>query len=279
MFKIICKTESKTDSVTKYIVEDNVFGKNEISVLRKDNKDVVVLPTQTNCKMGCTFCHLTGTTRKAHNLTWFWLSEAVQFIRDLEQLGSKTVLISFMGAGEPLINITNVLRGIEEISKRGYNIRFAISTMMPNTSALDQTTKWCLVNRSISLKLHLSVHGIESRNRIVTSPVSIEESITNLQRHSEITGLPIEYHYTLVNGVNDSVSELTRFRDLVVQRTELSTVKFLELSEVGECQKSEVSKTWLTELFSGMVVEFYDPPGRDVGSSCGMFDKSIYSEE
>jgi 23S rRNA (adenine2503-C2)-methyltransferase len=279
MFKIICKTESKTDTVTKYIVEDNVFGKNEISVLRKDKKDVVVLPTQTNCKMGCAFCHLTGTTRKAHNLTWFWLSEAVQFIRDLEQLGSKTILISFMGAGEPLINITNVLRGIEEISKRGSNIRFAISTMMPNTSALDQITKWCLANRNISLKLHLSVHGIESRNRIVTSHVSIEESITNLQRHSEITGLPIEYHYTLVNGVNDSVSELTKFRDLVVQSTELSTVKFLELSEVGECQKSEVSKTWLTELFSGMIVEFYDPPGRDVGSSCGMFDKSIYSEE
>ena len=91
--------------------------------------------------------------------------------------------------------------------------------------------------------------------------------------------MPIEYHYTLVNDVNDSESELTQFRDLVIQRKELTTVKFLELSEVGECRKSEVSKTWLDELFSGIVVEFYDPPGRNVGSSCGMFDKSIYAEE
>lgn len=60
MFTIINKQDSKIDSVTKYILSDFQFGKNEVSVIRKSTKDIIVLPSQTNCVMGCSFCNWNG---------------------------------------------------------------------------------------------------------------------------------------------------------------------------------------------------------------------------
>lgn len=276
MFKIIKKAESLTDSVTKYILEDSEFGKNEVSVLRKDTKDVIVLPTQTNCKMGCKFCHLTGTSRVAKNLSSEWFSEVVNFIVSLESL-NRDLLISFMGAGEPLLNIDNLINGIQFISANVKPVRFGIATMVPN-NGIEKLTKWVVANPGTSVKLHLSVHGIDSRSEIVKSKIGIETAIGMIQKYSEDTHMPIEYHYTLVSGINDSMLELEKFKQLIDRGCQSDTVKFLTLSEVGDCRKSEVSNAELVSLFNGLTVEFYDPPGRDVGSSCGMFDKSLYME-
>lgn len=276
MFTIIDKKESLIDSVTKYILSDSVFGKNEISVIRKSTKDIIVLPTQTNCVMGCSFCHLTGTTRPTKNLTSNWFYDVVQFIIDAENLGSKTILISFMGAGEPLLNLDNVVSGINIINSAIRNIRFAICSVIPSHVSIERLIEWKLDHPDISLKLHLSVHGIDNRDKIVKSVVGIREAIEYLKEYSEKTNSPIEYHYTLVNGVNDGM-DLKKFKRLVKPMTN-ATIKFLTLSENGNCSETNVTNEDLMIIFDGMNIEFYNPPGRDVGSSCGMFDKSIYME-
>lgn len=276
MFTIINKQDSKIDSVTKYILSDFQFGKNEVSVIRKSTKDIIVLPSQTNCVMGCSFCHLTGTTRPAKNLTSSWFVDVVRFVIGTERLGSKTILISFMGAGEPLLNIGYILSGITTIHSQIENVRFAICSVIPSQASIERLIEWKLEHSDISLKLHLSVHGIENRDKIVKSVVDIREAIEYVKEYSEKTNSPIEYHYTLVNGVNDGM-DLKSFRWLVLPMTN-ATIKFLTLSENGNCLETVVTKEDLMILFDGMNIEFYDPPGRDVGSSCGMFDKSIYME-
>lgn len=274
MFNIIDKQDSQIDSVTKYILSDDVFGKNEISVIRKSTKDIIVLPTQTNCVMGCSFCHLTGTTRPSKNLSIDWFKNVVKFVNDIEQLGQKQILISFMGAGEPLLNLDNLLSGICEICSNFKNIRFAICSIIPTHKAIQKLIEWKLEHSDISLKLHLSVHGIDNRDKIVNSIVDIETAIEYLKDYSEKTNSPIEYHYTLVNGVNDGI-DLKNFRRLLKPTTN-TTIKFLTLSENGNCSKTDVTKEDLMLMFEGTNLEFYNPPGRDIGSSCGMFDKSIY---
>lgn len=276
MFNIVDKKESQIDSVTKYILSDFTFGKNEISVIRKSTKDIIVLPSQTNCVMGCSFCHLTGTTRPTKNLSSNWFYDAVQFIINTENLGSKTILISFMGAGEPLLNLGYVLSGITTINSQIQNVRFAICSVIPSHDSIERLIGWKLNQPDISLKLHLSVHGIDNRDKIVKSVVDIQDAIEYLKEYSEKTNSPIEYHYTLVNRVNDGM-DLKKFKRLVKPMAN-ATIKFLTLSQNGNCSKTNVTNEDLMIIFDGMNVEFYNPPGRDVGSSCGMFDKSIYME-
>jgi adenine C2-methylase RlmN of 23S rRNA A2503 and tRNA A37 len=278
VFTITRKEHSSLDPVTKFVLDDAVFGKNEVSVLRKDTKDVIVLPTQTNCVMGCTFCHLTGTTRPAKNLSAHWFAEVVSFILTEEALGQRDLLVSFMGAGEPLLNISAVIGGMEMIHSEFDHARFAISTMMPNTVMFEALKQWVIASK-ISVKVHLSVHGILNRDAVVHSRIPIATAIEALQDYNETTEQPVEYHYTLVRDVNDSTTDLLAFRSLIsASLTPNTTVKFLTLSECSGCETTQVSRERLEYLFNGITVEFYDPPGRDVGSSCGMFDRSIYME-
>jgi len=108
----------------------------------KEQMDVVCVPTHYFCNLGCKMCHLTN---KAINKSMLPI-EADNFIecliQTLTKLGErrtkkKKLLISFMGVGEPLLN----LKLIEEVykmestikDKLGYkNIGYALATMMPN---------------------------------------------------------------------------------------------------------------------------------------------------
>jgi len=273
-FKTVEMITSNVDDVTKYIIEDSEFGKNEASIIRKNDKIIFCIPTQTNCRMGCSFCHLTGTTRQAKNLTSEWLVSVVKYLVNQSRI-DKPLLVSYMGVGEPLLNISTIADSMLEIHNN-YNVRFGISTMLPKLSAMRSLTDWCAVNSNIKVKVHLSVHGIYNRKSIVKSGVDITESIKSLQTFRHITGLPIEYHYTLVGGVNDSDEELIAFNNLI--EDDGGTVKFLQLSETNDCHSTLLSNATVESFFPKNIVEFYDPPGRDVGASCGMFDKSLYNQ-
>jgi 23S rRNA (adenine2503-C2)-methyltransferase len=273
--KLIEKIDSTIDDVTKYIVSDETFGKNEVSIIRKDTKTIFCLPTQTNCKMGCAFCHLTGTTRPSKNLSADWIVSVVDYLAQIEYKGDKALLISFMGVGEPLLNLNELTASMELLQAKYDRIRFGISTMMPNANAMTELTMWTVNHSNYNVKVHLSVHGMLNRHEIIKNGIDISIAIKLVQHFHEITGNPIEYHYTLVNGVNDSTEELTEFNNNI--KSDGSTVKFLTLSETNGYTNTKLSEEYIRTLFPSNTVEFYNPPGRDVGSSCGMFDKTLYN--
>lgn len=281
-FQVHQRLVSSVDNVVKYVLEDAEFGKNEVSVIRKSDKTIICMPTQTNCKMGCTFCHLTGTKRKALNLSADWIVDAVEYIIELEDLFDlpHDLLISFMGVGEPLMNLNELMLSIIELnnmySEVG-DIRFGISTIIPSEELFNQLLDQRGDLDDVDVKLHLSVHGITNRSRIVRNDIGAAKAIKMLRAFNEITHMPIEYHYTLVAGVNDSLEELTEFRKLVATRRKDVTVKFLTLSETNGCESTERTQEEILALFPNQTVEFYDPPGRDIGSSCGMFDRDLYN--
>lgn len=277
--RIYNKVSSKVSDVVKYIIEDDIFGKNEVSVIRKPKKVIFCLPSQTNCKMGCTFCHLTGTTRAAKNLSPAWVVSVVDLLIKEEKVQGlrEDLLISFMGAGEPMLNCEGIQMSIMTLHTKYPKIKYALSTMMPSAGTMKNFTSWAKCLKAVSIKVHLSVHGVFNRGAIVKSVVPINKAIDLVKDYHYETGKPIEYHYTLVKGVNDSLEELQEFEVLIEGAP--ATIKFLTLSENNGCETSEVTEETLDGMFSGHeAVEFYDPPGRDVGASCGMFDQSIYNE-
>ena len=291
-FQVNQRHVSSVDNVVKYVLEDAEFGKNEVSVIRKRGptceKIIFCLPTQTNCKMGCTFCHLSDTTRPARNLTKDWIVSVVPYLLEIEGITHRRndLLISFMGVGEPLMNIDELLAAIYKLHTTHNNIRFGISTILPNRRSLDKLIDFLEFSKDddeetkdLRLKLHLSVHGIEHRSDLVIgTAIPAATAIRYVQEYQLRTEQPIEYHYTPVRDVNDSIHELKAFSALVAtDRTDV-TVKFLTLSETNGCESTKLTQDEIRDLFPKNIVEFYDPPGRDVGASCGMFDRTLYNE-
>lgn len=119
----------------------------EMSLLfNKKDKDVVCVPTHHFCNLGCKMCHLTnkGLNKVMTPIKWedfiYCLINTLS-INGKRRTDKENLLISFMGVGEPLLNlklIEDVYRKEDFIKEKlGYkNIGYALATMMPNDNII-----------------------------------------------------------------------------------------------------------------------------------------------
>ena len=280
----------------------------EMSLLfNKKEKDVICVPTHHFCNLGCKMCHLTNKgLNKAMlpiNSEDFLYCLFNTLAKDNKRrTDKKKLVISFMGVGEPLLN----LQLIEDIYKKeelikeklGYeDIAYSLATMMPNKNILK--LKELVMNLNIPLKVHFSMHtpiDEERFNLIPSTHVSVEEALSylvdyrnTLQSNETImnkyiklhtTNDPIEIHYTLIEDVNDSDHELNKVCELLSKYQ--VPIKFIRFNPINELKRSANEDKWVTRIKEeapDLRIKTYSPPGREVGSSCGEFTKHYYHEE
>ena len=275
----------------------------EMSLLfNKKDMDVICVPTHYYCNLGCKMCHLTkdGLNKPMIkiNIKEFLctLVKSVNNNLGFRRTKNKKLLISFMGVGEPLLNlelIEDVIKNEKYIKERlGYtDIGYAISTMMPNDNLLKLID---IVNKyNVSLKVHFSMHNpidIKRKELIPSTRVSVETALKYLDKYrKEInndkfnifhrSNDKVEIHYTLIKDVNDSDMELNELLRLLDKYK--ITIKFIKFNEKDKLKISKNEEKWINSLkcIDGLRVKTYSPPGKEVGSSCGEFTKHYYHED
>lgn len=298
-----------SDGSLKRVMETKDKRVIEMTLLfNKEDKDVVCVPTHHFCNLGCKMCHLTNNKlNKSMVKIKFddFLEVLSHTVIDSSQnriTDKKKLLISFMGVGEPLLNLElleQVFIHEDEIKERfGYeSISYAVSSMMPNKNVLKLAE---LVNKySKALKLHFSLHtpiDSDRKELIPSTNVSVEEALSLLIYYRNMvsknekfmseyikfhrTNDPIEIHYTLINGVNDGKYELDTIVSLLKEYK--IPVKFIRFNPINELERSDKESLWIQEISSNIAdlrIKTYSPPGREIGSSCGEFTKHYYHEE
>jgi 23S rRNA (adenine2503-C2)-methyltransferase len=206
---------SKLDNTVKHVFSTKE-GPVEFSFIDKnDGKAIVCVPTQTSCRLGCKFCHLTGRKDPVRNLHEGEIIQGVEYA-----LGNSTVrcwspstlLVSYMGSGEPLHNIEGVIElalMIRGIYQREYpTVRFAISTLLPRVGALELFGRM-VKSYNLNFKVHLSLHSPFDTVRKEWMPAAsgVVESVSTLGDYALRTGNEAEIHYTLIDGVNDRATD------------------------------------------------------------------------
>jgi adenine C2-methylase RlmN of 23S rRNA A2503 and tRNA A37 len=96
------KVASVEDATIKYIFD--VDGQMvEFSYIDNGtDKDIICVPCQTMCNMKCTFCHLTDHIGKipTKDMDYKDIADGIESIIGDLSLGSRTILISYMGCGD-----------------------------------------------------------------------------------------------------------------------------------------------------------------------------------
>jgi adenine C2-methylase RlmN of 23S rRNA A2503 and tRNA A37 len=259
--------------------EKSVFdvGNNRIIEMtllyNRKNVDVVCVPTHHFCNLGCKMCHLTnnGLNKKMIPITIDWFLEAL--IETLLKAGErrtnkKKLLISFMGVGEPLLNIKlirEVYLNEDSIKKKlKYDeVSYSLSTMMPNNNIIELQE---MVNElNMPLKIHFSLHSPLDKKRkdlIPNTTVSINNALNNLNNYRKTvqsnklilekylkfhaTNDPIEIHYTLINNVNDSDEELIELCNKLKQYN--ICIKFIRFNPINNLIISTKEDEWIKRL-------------------------------
>ena len=306
--KIIGTFKDYTDSSVKTVFDKESKNIIEMTLLNnKENMDVVCAPTHNYCNLGCKMCHLTNDkiSRPMSQI------EVDDFLKCLcvtlmsngkRRTNKDKLLISFMGVGDPLMNLKLIedVHENEKIIKRilGYkDISYALATMMPNKK---MTKLMEIVNeKNIPLKVHYSMHTPIDLNRkklIPSTFVTNKEALSYLARYRELvqsnneimkvytsfhrTNDPVEIHYTLIKYVNDSIEDLCALTNLLKEYN--IPIKFIRFNPKEDLEISDKENAWikyLIEKIPGLRVKRYAPPGKEIGASCGEFTKHFYQEE
>lgn len=169
---------------------------------RSDRRTICV-STQVGCAYGCKFC-ASGLEGFARNLD---ASEIVQQLLAVEkQTGERIDNVVFMGMGEPLANLANVVRAIRIINSP-WGLEIGARHITVSTSGLAPQIR-LLADQPLQSRLAISLHGAtdEVRDRIM--PVNRKYNLTTLlaacDYYASRRKQRIYFEYILIAGVNDA---------------------------------------------------------------------------
>lgn len=175
---------------------------------RSDRRTVCV-STQVGCAYGCKFC-ASGLEGFSRNLQ---PNEIVDQIIAIErETGEKIDNIVFMGMGEPLANLNNVMRATRIINAP-WGLGIGARHITLSTSGLAPQIRQ-LADEKLQIRLAISLHGStdEVRNQImpINRRYNLETLLAACDYYVRNKKQRLTFEYILIENVNDTAEQARR---------------------------------------------------------------------
>ena len=159
--------------------------------------------TQIGCAVGCVFC-MTGTTGLIRQVGSAEIVAQVALARS--QRPVKKVV--FMGMGEPAHNLDNVMDAIELLGTSG-NIghKNLVFSTVGDPRAFETLLRGP-VKPALALSLHTTKAALREQLLPRAPRLTPDELVEAGEAYARATDYPIQYQWTLLDGINDGDDEL-----------------------------------------------------------------------
>lgn len=230
-------------------------------------RDGLCVSSQVGCAVGCVFC-MTGKDGLIRQLGSAEIVAQVALARAHRQV-SKVV---FMGMGEPSHNIDNVMEAIDLLGTSG---NIGHKNLVFSTVG-DERVFERLPQGRIKPALALSLHTTKAELRAQLLPraarLSPEQLVELAEGYARATGYPIQYQWTLIEGLNDTEEEIEGIVRLLTGKYALmnmipyNTVDELEFKRPSWARAAEIARTLHRR---GILTKLRQSAGQDVDGGCG----------
>jgi 23S rRNA (adenine2503-C2)-methyltransferase len=238
----------------------------------RERPNIACVSTQ----LGCPFCAATRTGLFRNLTTDEILLQIASIVEDQDtgRIFEEGFEVSFMGTGEPLANLENLLGAVDAVHARYPRVtRVSVSTAGP-ARRIDALTDAMPAAVPVHLQISLHATTAEVRRRLIpNAPESMANLLAAGRRYHEKTGDQVFLNYVLLRGINDGAEDARWLADL---DREAFYLKISALNEVAGMPADLVGAT--TEeirAFSGQLRQYQTPhklfvgDGLDVQASCG----------
>ena len=175
----------------------------ESVLLLPDRTPGLCVSTQVGCAVGCRFC-MTGTTGLIRQLGSAEIVAQVALARTRRPVKK----VVFMGMGEPAHNLDNVMEAIELLGTAGNighkNLVFSTVGDPRVFEALPQGR----VKPALALSLHTTKADLREQLLPRAPRLTPEQLVERADAYARATGYPVQYQWTLLDGVNDGDDEI-----------------------------------------------------------------------
>lgn len=233
------------------------------------------LSCQVGCAMACTFCS-TGTMGFKRNMTQSEILGQVLVARhSLNDVAERPILrnIVFMGMGEPLLNLENLLKSLNTMHST-LGLAFSPRRVTVSTCGIQKGLNELGESGLAFLAVSLHAPNQEVRAKIMPKAARWElgDFMHALKNYPLKTRERITYEYLLLGGVNDSVEDARELHKLISQTKSKLNLIVYNPSE-GDPYKAPseeaVLKFQKVLWDKGVTAIIRQSKGADIKAACG----------
>ena len=211
---------SKLDGTKKYLFRLPDGNMIESVLMRYKHGNSVCISSQAGCRMGCRFC-ATGRQGLQHSLSTNEILNQIGSLPERERLTN----VVFMGMGEPLDNLDNLLPALEVLTS-AWGFGWSPTRITVSTAGVASRLERFL--EATQVHLAVSLHNPFPHERAEIMPVEkawpIREVVEILRRYDFTHQRRVSFEYIVMSGLNDSprhIRELCRLLDGIKCRINL----------------------------------------------------------
>lgn len=241
----------------------------ETVYIPEGERATLCVSSQVGCKMNCLFCQ-TGKQGWQGNLTAADILNQIYSLPERDRLTN----IVFMGQGEPMDNLDNVLRATE-ILTADYGWAWSPRRITVSSVGVRGKLQRFLDESEchVAISLHSPIHEQRARLMPAEKAMPLSETVELLRRYDFSHQRRLSFEYIVFGGLNDTplyARELVRLLHGLDCRINL--IRFHQIPDVplhpAEETRMEALRDYLTA--HGFFTTIRASRGQDIDAACGM---------
>jgi len=292
----IVKVEQSSDMSKKYLfgTSDNYTLETVLLPMKKEKRDIegkviqeakwtICVSSQVGCKIGCSFCLTAKGGFKRDLSAGEIVAQVLWLKKDNNIPNNKAVNIVYMGMGEPLDNLENVVKAIRIFNEKdGLNIGMRRQTI--STSGLSSQIKK-LGELNLGVLLAISLHAVDDELREKLMPINKAYNIRSVI--DAVKAFPIDqrkrvmFEYLVMGGLNDdmhSAKKLVKLLHGIKAKVNLIYFNPYPGSEFKRPsdKKMQEFKEYLNK--HGVICTIRQSKGLDISAACGQLKEKTEND-
>jgi 23S rRNA (adenine2503-C2)-methyltransferase len=233
----------------------------------RDGRRSLCLSSQSGCPLTCTFC-ATGTMKFGRNLTSSEILDQALHFRRKEPVDHCV----FMGMGEPLLNLDNVLGACERLPDVGIHPSSTTISTVGWIPGIERLTERDGPTIRLALSLHAPDDALRSELMPVNDRYPLADVLDACRRWREQRRRRVYIEYLMLDGVNDRYEQALQLAEVLTPH-EAFKVNLIPYNPTDSGLSG--SSREAIDTFQGVLHDRGVPAtvrltrGRDIDAACG----------
>lgn len=263
------ESQRSVDGTVKYLFPTS-SGKFVETVYIPDNdRATLCVSSQVGCKMNCLFCQ-TGKQGFEGNLTTADILNQIYSLPERDKLTN----IVFMGQGEPMDNLDNVLRATEALTA-AWGYAWSPKRITVSSVGVKNKLKRFIEESEchVAISLHSPIHEQRAMLMPAEKAMPIADVVEMLRNYDFSHQRRLSFEYIVFGGVNDSpmhareVIKLLKGLDCRINLIRFHQIPGVDLHGADD-SRMEAFRDYLTG--HGVFTTIRASRGQDIYAACGL---------
>ena len=263
------KVSVSSDGTKKYLFRTFEGEYIESALIPDGERITLCVSSQAGCRMGCKFC-ATGRMGFRHQLSSTEIINQIVSIPERDQLTN----LVFMGMGEPLDNIDNLLATLDILTSE-WGMARSPTRITVSTAGVAKSLPRLLDEQKVHIAVSLHNPFPEERKEImpIENAYSIRQVCDILRRYDFTHQRRVSFEYIVLEGMNCSprhIKELSRLLDGIKCRINLIRFHKIPDSPFFSPPLEKIIEFRDTLTKRGIQTTLRASRGEDIEAACGL---------